>query len=95
MPVCDQDRIVGCDDTFEQVALPDEGRTVEIGWMTVDIPRCGYLHDLAMVHDGNPVGDGQCFVLIMGHIDGGDAEFFLDLTNSRTHLDAQFGIEVR
>ena len=40
----------------------------------VDFERCARLLDRAMIHHGDPVGQGQRLLLVVGNHDGGDTE---------------------
>lgn len=46
------------------------------------------------VEDGNAVGDGGGFVLIVGDVEGGDAEFLLDGADGIAELEAAGGIKI-
>ena len=49
---------------------------------------------MAVLHDGDPVGNGQGFLLIVGDVDGGDAEAPLKLLDDGTHLHSQLGVQI-
>jgi len=47
-------------------------------WVFVKITVCAHLFSISVVADGNLIGQHQRFILIMGHIDEGGAEFRVD-----------------
>ena len=47
-----------------------------------------------MVQNGNPVGESQGLLLVMGDVYGGNAQILLQLPNFGPHLDPDFGIQV-
>jgi hypothetical protein len=51
------------------------------------------LLELTRAYDADPVSDRECFLLIMGHEGGGDAEFKLDTADLFAQLLAHLGIE--
>ena len=60
----------------------------------VDILRCADLGDVTAVEDRHPVGDAQCFLLVVGHVDCRQAELLADPADLATHLDAELGVEI-
>ena len=81
------------DPPFQEVALANKisdkatvGETVQpFGDIDLGNP--------AMIHHRDPVREGQGLTLIMGYIDKGDADLFLEFNELNLHLFAQFGIE--
>ena len=65
------------------------------GRVAIDLDGRGGLHDLALVHDADPVGQAHGLDLIMGDIDGGGLAFGQDALQFRPHFQSQKGIEVR
>ena len=53
------------------------------------------LHDAALAHDGDFVGQRQGLTLVVGDIDRGEAEIALHTLEFKAHRLAQLGIEVR
>ena len=49
---------------------------------------------MAVLHDGDPVGDGEGFLLIVGDVDGGDAQTPLQLLDDGAHLHSQLGVQI-
>ena len=79
----------------EQVGMADEGGHEGIGRTRVNRLRRIRLLDDALAHHRDAVGDAQCFFLIMGHVNRGNADLFLDVADRPTHFHAQLGVEVR
>ena len=77
----------------KQVGLADEGGD-ELGFrVVVQVVHGAQLLDLALVHQGNPVGHHEGLLLVMGDKDKGDAELGLQVLQFDLHVLAQFGIE--
>ena len=55
--------------TVEQIRFANEVGHKTIVRFIVELPRCPLLSNRCVPHDNNLVRDGQCFLLIMGHID--------------------------
>ncbi|MNX73660.1 hypothetical protein D3C86_1050670 [compost metagenome] len=72
----------------------DEARHEEIGRAVIEIERHAELFELAGAQNGDLVGHGHGFHLIMRHIDHGIAETPVQAGNLAAHVDAQFRIEV-
>ncbi len=69
----------------------DEG----VGRTAIDLERAADLHDLALVHDADPVAHGHRLDLVMGDVDGGRAELLLLPDQLVAGADAERGVEVR
>ncbi len=52
------------------------------------------LHELAQLHDGHPVPHRHRLDLVMGHVDGGDAQVCLELGDVGPRLHPHFGVQV-
>ena len=52
------------------------------------------LLNLALIHDGHLVGDGEAFLLVVGNEDGGNAELLLHALNLGPHLNTELSIEI-
>ena len=61
----------------------------------VDVARLADLGDLAMGHDGYPVGHREGLRLTVSDVEEGDAELLLQLGQHRLHADDEVGIERR
>src|SRR5437762_1994756 len=61
--------------------------------IAVDLFGMVELFDATLSHDCDAVRDGQCFFLIMGHIDCGHFELLLDAADLIAQGDTHFGIE--
>ena len=49
---------------------------------------------MAVLHNGNTVGNGQSLLLIVCHIDGGDAQPPLQFFDDGTHLHPKLGVQI-
>ena len=78
----------------KEVAHADEARDKGILGLGVDVTGGADLHDVAVLHDGDPVGDGEGFLLIVGDVDGGDAQTPLQLLDDGAHLHSQLGVQI-
>jgi hypothetical protein len=68
----------------------ERGRRLAVNLLRrTDLPR-----ESARAHHRDPVGDRQRLLLVVRHVDGGDAELLLQLADLAAHLDAQLGVEV-
>ena len=63
-------------------------------WGFIDFGRSPYLSYKAVFHDNHPVGKAHGLNPVMGDIDSGDAQGFLDFPDFDTHLLAKQCIEV-
>jgi len=61
----------------------------------VDLARGALLDDHAALHDGDLVRHRQRLDLVVGDVDGGDAERGGEVADLHPHLLAQLGVEVR
>ena len=73
----------------------DEGRDEAVCRVVVDLRRRAHLTYPSMIDDGNAVAHAHRLDLIVGHIDGGDADPLLELLDLQARRGAQFGVEVR
>ena len=60
----------------------------------VQLPRRAQLDDLAGVHHGDDVGDGQRLQLVVGHVHRGDTEPLLEGAKLASHALAELGVKV-
>ena len=74
--------------------MPDKVGNEGIIWTGVNTLGAFNLLNIALVHDRDPIRDGQRLLLIVGHVYGSDTDLFLDFTDRLAHLDAQLCIEV-
>ena len=63
--------------------------------LAVDLERRADLLDDAVVHDHDPVGHGQRFLLVVGHHDRGDPQTALQLLHLVAQVDPHLGVERR
>jgi hypothetical protein len=83
----------------ERGAAQDVGAADEAGdelraRLTVYFFRRPELLDLAVVHDGNQVGRGHGFGLVVGDVDRGVAVAIVQAADLEAHLLAQVGVEI-
>ena len=64
----------------------DVGRLIHLAWRT-------QLFDPAVAHQGDAVGHGERFFLVVGHVDEGDAELAVELLELELHLLSQLQVE--
>ena len=82
------------DGLFQTVDVADEVAD-ELGLgVIVDLIGRTDLLDVALVEYGDAVGQGQGFLLIVGDVDGGDAEIPLHLFQLVAQLYAQLGVQI-
>ena len=79
----------------DQVGAAHEPRDERARRPLVDVLRGAHLLDPALVHDGDAVGHGQRFLLVVGDEDGGDARLALDPADLVAHRGAQLCVQVR
>ena len=74
---------------------PDESGDEEIRGVVIDLARRPDLLDMAAIHDDDPIRHRHGFRLVMGDVNRNGPDPFVDLDDLGTHLDAEFGVEVR
>ena len=62
---------------------------------TINVFRFADLGNFAAFENGHPVGNGEGFFLVVGHVDGREARLFADPTDFGSHFQSEFGVEVR
>jgi len=81
--------------TGKEISLADEVGN-EVGfWVIVEIVDGAELFDFTFIHQGDPIGHDECFLLIVGDKNEGDAEFCLQIFQFDLHVLAELGIEGR
>ena len=80
--------------SLQEVRLADKVGHELIARVIVDLHGFTALCDDALVHDDDPVADGHGLALVMGHIDGRNAQRLLDAADLRAHGHAQLGVQV-
>ena len=78
----------------EEVGFTDEVSDETVDGLAVELGGGALLLEDAEFHDGDAVGHGEGFFLVMGDVDGGDAGFFADAADFGAHFEAEFGVEV-
>ena len=93
LPAEELDLIILQHDAVEDVGLADEIRDKRVLRLVIDILRAADLLDLALVHDDDGVGHGQCLFLIVRHIYKCNPHPLLDGFQLVLHVLAQAQIE--
>ena len=77
----------------EEIGLADEVGN-EVGFrVIVEIIDGAELFDLTFIHQGDPIGHDERFLLVVGDKNEGDAEFCLQIFQFDLHVLAELGIE--
>jgi hypothetical protein len=74
---------------------PMNAATNRLSGPVVEVLRGVDLLEDALAHDRHPVAHGHGLHLVVGDVDGGDAELVLELGDLGAHLHPQLGVEVR
>ena len=77
----------------QNVALADEIRHKGVFRLVVNVFRGTDLLDAALVHDHDGVAHGQRLLLIVGHVDEGDAQLLLDTLEFALHILPQAQVQ--
>ena len=77
----------------QQVDVADEARHERGRGRLVEPARRGHLLDAPAVHHRDAVGHGQRLLLVVGHVDGGDADLALQPLELDLHVVAQLLVE--
>ncbi len=89
----DLPRLGAHDTPREQVALAHEAGGEKRLRLEVDPPRRAHVLDAALVHDRDDVGDAHGLLLVVGDVDKGGADLFLDVEELRLHLAPEVDVE--
>ena len=73
----------------------DESRDEDVTWLRVEPLRRVDLDDLPGPHDGDTLAERHRLDLVVGDVDGGDAEPLVQLRERGAHADAELSVEVR
>ena len=87
------DLVVLQHDGGDDVALADEVRHEGVVGLVVDVGGLADLLDDPVLHDHDGVGHGQGLLLIVGHVDEGDAQLLLHALQFHLHLLAELQVE--
>ncbi|MNT02284.1 hypothetical protein D3C72_1367750 [compost metagenome] len=79
----------------EQVVVADKARHKLAGGAGVDLLRRAALDDGSLVHQEDPIRQGERLLLIVGHEDGGEFKALLDLADLLAQAAADAGIQRR
>ena len=77
------------------LSVPTKEATKRRLGVVVDLEGRADLLDPPVVHDHDAVGKRKRFFLVVGHVDGGDAQLALDAREFRCAADANLGVEGR
>ena len=91
---CGGSAAVGLHLAVQEIADADEARNEGVLGLGVDLVGGADLHDAALLHNGDPVGNGQGLLLVVGDVNGGDAQAALELFDDGAHLHPQLGVQV-
>ena len=80
--------------SVEEVGVSDEVRGEHVRRLRVDLSRRPDLYQLSAAHEGDAVGEGERFFLVVGDVDGGQFQFAVDAFDLLAHFVAQFGVQV-
>src|SRR5215207_1558333 len=72
----------------------DEARDVRRGGAGVDLLRCAVLLHASLAHHRDPVRDGECLLLVVGHEDRGHSQSRVEELDLGAHPQPQRGVEV-
>ena len=72
--------------TIDDITVADKIRYESIFRFVIDFFRCSHLLDIALVHNDNLIGHGQCFFLIVGHVQECDSQFVLQADQFILHF---------
>ena len=78
----------------QKIHRADEAGREAAQRLPIDFVRRADLLDIALVHHADAVGDGESLLLVVGHVDGGDAQPALDVADIFAQLDAKFGVQI-
>ena len=72
--------------TFNDIGFADEVRNKFIDRLVINISRAANLLNFALSHDNDFIGHGQRFLLIMRHINKGNADLLLNFFQLLLHF---------
>ena len=79
---------------IKEVGFTQELCYESIAWPLIHFTRSANLLDATFAENHHLVGKTQALLLIMGHVDGGDAQVIHDAANFTPHFEAQFGVKI-
>ena len=74
--------------------VAEEARDEDVARPVVDLERRADLLQHALCHHRDAVGEGHRLDLVVGDVDGGDADLALQVLDLRPHLHPELGVEV-
>ena len=69
--------------------------TKRLARLPIELARRALLRDRCVVHDDDPVGHRQRFLLVVGDVHDTQAELLLELADLAAHATAELGVEIR
>ena len=85
--------VVAFHSAVEDVAFADEVRNEAVFRFVVDIFGCADLLDHALIDNGDRIGHGHGFFLIVRDVDKGDAELLLHSLEFELHIFSEFEVK--
>ena len=83
------------DHAVEKIGRAEEGGDERRRRPAVQLLRRADLLEAPAAHHRDPVRDRQRLLLVVRHVDRGDAERLLQLADLAAHLDPELGVEIR
>jgi hypothetical protein len=77
------------------LVVPRKAATKGGRWPAVQLLRRADLLEAPAAHHRDPVRDRQGLLLVVRHVDRGDAERLLQLADLAAHLDPELRVEIR
>ena len=77
-----------------QLTEPKKSATSALIGLVINLRWRAHLQELAGLHDGDLVGDGHGFDLIVGNIKNRGAQLFGEIADFAAHVFAQAGVEI-
>ena len=89
----ERDRLVIGDQAVEAVHGANKFGDERAGRFRVDLCGCANLLDMAGRHHGDPIGDRESLLLVVGHVQRRDPEAGLDRADLIPQVHSHLGIE--
>ena len=92
-PVVEPDRVGAGDRSAKEVRDPEEAGDEGRLWQLVQLVRGPELLDPPLVHDRDPIGHRHRLLLVVRHVNEGDADVVLEALDEELHLLTQLQVE--